>query len=51
MVIAKKEQTQILFQNPFKLMFNKYIKQCYPFSEWKASQFIFLQKTEILWDV
>jgi hypothetical protein len=23
----------ILFQNPFKLMFNKYIKQCYAFSE------------------
>jgi hypothetical protein len=28
MVIAKKEQNKILFQNPFKLMFNKYIKQC-----------------------
>jgi len=24
MVIAKKEQNKILFQNPFKLMFNKY---------------------------
>jgi hypothetical protein len=28
MVIAKKEQNKILFQNPFKLMFNKYNKQC-----------------------
>ncbi len=27
MVIAKKEQNKILFQNPFKLMFNKYNKQ------------------------
>jgi hypothetical protein len=25
-------------------MFNKYIKQCFAFSEWKISQFIFLQK-------
>jgi hypothetical protein len=28
MVIAKKEQNKFLFQNPFKLMFNKYNKQC-----------------------
>jgi hypothetical protein len=28
MVIVKKEQNKILFQNPFKLMFNKYNKQC-----------------------
>ncbi len=28
MVIAKKEQNKVLFQNPFKLMFNKYNKQC-----------------------
>ncbi len=28
MVIAKKEQNKILFQNSFKLMFNKYNKQC-----------------------
>ncbi len=28
MVIAKKEQNKILFQNLFKLMFNKYNKQC-----------------------
>jgi hypothetical protein len=28
MVIAKKEQKKFLFQNPFKLMFNKYNKQC-----------------------
>jgi hypothetical protein len=28
MVIAKKEQSKILFQNLFKLMFNKYNKQC-----------------------
>ncbi len=28
MVITKKEQNKILFQNPFKLMFNKYNKQC-----------------------
>jgi len=28
MVIAKKEQNKILFQIPFKLMFNKYNKQC-----------------------
>jgi hypothetical protein len=27
MVIAKKEQNKILFQNPFKLMFNNYNKQ------------------------
>jgi hypothetical protein len=25
---AKKEQNKILFQNLFKLMFNKYNKQC-----------------------
>jgi len=28
MVIVKKEQKKILFQNLFKLMFNKYNKQC-----------------------
>jgi len=28
MIIAKKEQNKILFQNLFKLMFNKYNKQC-----------------------
>jgi len=28
MVIVKKEQNKILFQNLFKLMFNKYNKQC-----------------------
>jgi len=28
MVIVKKEKNKILFQNPFKLMFNKYNKQC-----------------------
>jgi len=28
MVKVKKEQNKILFQNPFKLMFNKYNKQC-----------------------
>jgi len=28
MVIIKKKQNNILFQNPFKLMFNKYNKQC-----------------------
>jgi hypothetical protein len=28
MVIVKKEQNNFLFQNPFKLMFNKYNKQC-----------------------
>jgi hypothetical protein len=28
MVIAKKEQNKILFQNSFKLMLNKYNKQC-----------------------
>ncbi len=28
MVIVKKEQNKILFQNPFKLIFNKYNKQC-----------------------
>jgi hypothetical protein len=28
MVIVNKEQNKILFQNPFKLMFNKYNKQC-----------------------
>jgi hypothetical protein len=28
MVIAKKEQNKILFQNSFELMFNKYNKQC-----------------------
>jgi hypothetical protein len=28
MVIVEKEQNKILFQNPFKLMFNKYNKQC-----------------------
>ncbi len=28
MVIIKKEQNKILFQNLFKLMFNKYNKQC-----------------------
>jgi hypothetical protein len=28
MVVVKKEQNKILFQNPFKLMFNKYNKQC-----------------------
>jgi hypothetical protein len=28
MVIIKKEQNKILFQKPFKLMFNKYNKQC-----------------------
>jgi len=28
MVMAKKEQKKKLFQNPFKLMFNKYNKQC-----------------------
>jgi hypothetical protein len=28
MVIVKKEQKKILFQNPFKLMFNNYNKQC-----------------------
>jgi hypothetical protein len=28
MVIVKKEQNKILCQNPFKLMFNKYDKQC-----------------------
>jgi hypothetical protein len=28
MVMAKKEQNKILFQNLFKLMFNKYNKQC-----------------------
>jgi hypothetical protein len=28
MVIAKKEQNTILFQNFFKLMFNKYNEQC-----------------------
>ncbi len=28
MVIVKKEQNKILFQNPLKLMFNKYNKQC-----------------------
>jgi len=28
MVIVKKEQNKILFQNPFKLMFNKCNKQC-----------------------
>jgi hypothetical protein len=28
MVIAKNEQNKILFQNSFKLMFNKYNKQC-----------------------
>ncbi len=27
MVIAKKEQNKILFQNSFKLMFNKYTEQ------------------------
>jgi hypothetical protein len=28
MVIVKKEQKKKLFQNPFKLIFNKYNKQC-----------------------
>ncbi len=28
MVIVKKEQNKILFQIPFKVMFNKYNKQC-----------------------
>jgi len=28
MVIVKEEPNKILFQNPFKLMFNKYNKQC-----------------------
>jgi hypothetical protein len=28
MVITKKEQNKILFQNLFKFMFNKYNKQC-----------------------
>ncbi len=28
MVIVNKEQNKILFQNLFKLMFNKYNKQC-----------------------
>jgi len=28
MVIVKKEEKKFLFQNPFKLMFNKYNKQC-----------------------
>jgi hypothetical protein len=28
MVIAEEEQENFLFQNPFKLMFNKYNKQC-----------------------
>ncbi len=28
MVIVKKEQNKILFQNLFKLLFNKYNKQC-----------------------
>jgi hypothetical protein len=41
----------ILFQNSFKLMFDKYIKHYYAFNEWKVSQFIFLQKVEILWNV
>jgi hypothetical protein len=41
----------ILFQKHFKFMFNKYIKQCFAFSEWKVFQFIFLQQIEILWDV
>jgi hypothetical protein len=27
-VIAKMEQNKILFQNPFKVTFNKYNKQC-----------------------
>jgi hypothetical protein len=28
MVSVKKEQNKILFQNPYKFMFNKYNKQC-----------------------
>jgi hypothetical protein len=40
MVIAKKEQNKILFQNPFKLMFNKYNKQCKVGEEYLNSYFV-----------
>jgi hypothetical protein len=30
---SQEGKNTILFQNPVKLMFNKYIKQCFAFSE------------------
>ncbi len=46
MVIAKKEQNKISFQNSFKLMFNKYNKQC-KVGEWHLNSFCFLNQNSI----
>jgi hypothetical protein len=40
MVIAKKKQNKILFQNPFRLMFNKYNKQC-KVGEWHLNSYFY----------
>jgi hypothetical protein len=42
MVIVKKEQNKILFQNPFKLMFNKYNKKC-KVGQWHLNSYFFLK--------